>query len=55
MVTKVFTLAIIGGTFVPHPGTTVSMLIIREEIARIWDKMGTQKVDMEISQEDYQY
>ena len=38
------------GTFVPHPGTTPSTMLILEEIERIWAKMGTGEVE-----EDFQY
>ena len=34
---------------------TVSTLIVLEEFARIWEKMHTGKVNIEISQKDYQY
>ena len=48
-------IAILEGMFVPSPGTTVSMLINQEEIARRWEKMDTGEVNTEISQKNYQY
>jgi len=40
--------------FVPPPGTDGPTLIILEEIARIWKKLGDGEVNIIITQEDYQ-
>ena len=46
---------ILEGTFVPPPGTHPPTVILLEEIARIWEKMGEGEVDIVISKEDFQY
>ena len=48
-------LAILEGTFIPPPKTTAATRIIVEEIARIWEKMGTDEVRIETNRKDYQY
>ena len=39
----------------PPPVMTPITMIILEEIARIWAKIGTGKVEIEVSLEDFQY
>ena len=46
---------ILEGTFIPPPDTDPATIIILEEIARIWSKMGTGKVSITVSVEDFQY
>ena len=48
-------LAILKGTFVPPPGTTLTTIIILKEIARIWATMGAGEVEIEVSFEGFQY
>ena len=47
--------AIREGTFIPPPDTDPATIIILEEIARIWSRMGTGEVNITISVEDFQY
>ena len=46
---------ILEGTFIPPPGTDGPTIIILEEIARIWKKMGDGEVNVVITREDYQH
>lgn len=46
---------ILEGTFAPPPDADGPILIILEEIARIWRLIGEGEVSVAISQEDYQY
>ena len=48
-------LVTLEGTSVPPPGTTPTTMVILEEIARIWAKMGAGKVEITVSFEDFQY
>ena len=48
-------LAIPEGTFVPPPGTMPITILILDEIARIWAKMGAGEVDIVVSVEDFQH
>ena len=43
------------GTFTPPPDTDPATVIILQEIARIWAKMGTGEVNITVSTEDFQY
>ena len=43
------------GTCLPPPGTTPTTIIILDEIARIWAKMGEGEVDIVVSVEDFQH
>ena len=46
-------LAILEVTFVLPPGTMPTTVLILDEIARIWAKMGAGEVDIVVSVEDF--
>ncbi|KAL7459566.1 hypothetical protein ACHAWC_011573 [Mediolabrus comicus] len=46
---------ILEGTFIPPIDTPPWTIVLLEEIARIWQKMGEGEVSIAVSQEDYQY
>ena len=46
---------ILEGTFEPPAGTDAATIILLEEIARIWEKVGEGEVNIVVTQEDYQY
>ena len=45
---------ILKGTFIPPPDTYPTTVIILQEIAHIWAKMGTGEVNIMVSPEDFQ-
>ncbi|MGB0809178.1 MAG: reverse transcriptase domain-containing protein, partial [bacterium] len=46
---------ILEGTFVPPPDTDPRTLLLFDEMASIWSRMGNGEISISVSQEDFQY
>jgi hypothetical protein len=46
---------ILEGTFVPPPNSDPTTIVLLDEIARIWGKIGDGEVSITVTQDDYQH